>query len=70
MVRGRPIGFGAGSNGAIGAVASLVTGIATAIRRLPNLAGGSGEENELPAFFSLAATNSAAVIRAFLAAME
>ena len=70
MVRGRPIGFGAGSNGAIGAVASLVTGIATAIRRLPNLAGGSGEENELPVFFSLAATKSAAVVRAFLAAMD
>ena len=41
-----------------------------AFRSLSDLAGGSEDENELPVFFSLAATNSAAVVRAFLAAMD
>ena len=41
-----------------------------AFRSLSDLAGGSDDENELPVFFSLAATNSAAVVRAFLAAMD
>ena len=41
-----------------------------AFRSLSDLAGGSDEENELPVFFSLAAANSASVVRAFLAAMD
>ncbi len=40
-----------------------------AFRSLSDLAGGGDEENELPVFFSLAAANSAEVVRAFLAAL-
>ena len=41
-----------------------------AFRSLSDLAGGGDSENELPVFFGLAATNAAAVVQAFLAAME
>ncbi|MBM7066771.1 5'-methylthioadenosine/S-adenosylhomocysteine nucleosidase [Actibacterium sp. 188UL27-1] len=40
-----------------------------AFRSLSDLAGGGDAENELPTFFSLAATNSAAVVTAFLEAL-
>lgn len=40
-----------------------------AFRSLSDLAGGEDEENELPTFFALAAQNSAAVVRAMLAAL-
>ena len=41
-----------------------------AFRSLSDLAGGGDSENELPVFFGLAATNAAAVVQAFLAALE
>ena len=41
-----------------------------AFRSLSDLAGGGDSENELPVFFGIAATNAAAVVQAFLAAME
>lgn len=41
-----------------------------AFRSLSDLAGGGEGENEMGTFLSLAAGNSAAVVRAFLAAME
>ncbi len=41
-----------------------------AFRSLSDLAGGGEGANELPTFFSLAATNSAAVVRAFLREMD
>ena len=40
-----------------------------AFRSLSDLAGGGAAENEMPAFLSLAATNSAAVVTAFLEAL-
>lgn len=39
-------------------------------RSLSDLAGGNEQENEFPIFLELAAANSAAVVRAFLAAMD
>lgn len=41
-----------------------------AFRSLSDLAGGGGAENEMPVFMGLAAGNSAAVVRAFVAALE
>ena len=41
-----------------------------AFRSLSDLAGGGEEANEMNTFLSLAAENSAAVVRAFVAAME
>lgn len=41
-----------------------------AFRSLSDLAGGGDSANELPIFFGLAADNSAAVVRAFLAALD
>ena len=41
-----------------------------AFRSLSDLAGGGGAENEMPVFLGLAADNSAAVVRAFLAALD
>lgn len=41
-----------------------------AFRSLSDLAGGGEDANEMPTFFSLAATNSARVVEAFLAAMD
>ena len=40
-----------------------------AVRSLSDLAGGSGQENQLEVFFRLAAGNAAAVVRALLRAM-
>lgn len=40
-----------------------------AFRSLSDLAGGGGAENEMPVFMGLAATNAAAVVRAFVAAL-
>ena len=41
-----------------------------AFRSLSDLAGGGGADNEMPVFVGLAADNSAAVVRAFLAALD
>jgi adenosylhomocysteine nucleosidase len=41
-----------------------------AFRSLSDLAGGGPGENEMETFMSLAATNSAAVVTRFLAALD